>query len=302
MDQVLLFHRDYRRFTGGHLKVRHYYAHAEHSARFRPRIYFTPGSDLGNHNPWQGVSPPPLERWLPAEAAALFLAGLDWQSVPDPTPVPVVNLIQGVRHADPGHPLRAFLARRAVRICVSHEVADAIAATGEVNGPIHVIENAVDLPPRVADSPRDTPVLIAGAKNPPLARAVHGRLRAAGFEAECLVNQIPRDRFLDLLARTVVAVMIPFEREGFFLPALEAMALAALVVCPDCVGNRGFCRDRDTAFRPAYAIDEIVAAAIAALTQPEAATDAMRLAAAAEVRRHGLDAERSAFLAILDSL
>jgi hypothetical protein len=300
--KTVLFYRDFHGLTGGHLKVWHYYQHAEHSARYRPRIHFTPESDLGNENPWRGISPPPLEHWLPAEAAVLFLAGLDWQAVPDPAPVPVVNLIQGVRHADPGDPRRPFLSRRAVRICISPEVADVIKATGEVNGPIHVIENAVEPPTFVTDSPRDIPVLIAGPKNPPFARAIHERLRMAGFAAECLVEQLPRDEFLDRLARAVVAVTIPNEREGFFLPALEAMAVGAVVVCPDCVGNRGFCRDRDTAFRPAYTLDDIVAAAVMAITQPEAAADAMRLAAAAEVRRHGLDAERAAFLDILDAL
>jgi glycosyltransferase involved in cell wall biosynthesis len=298
----VFFYRDFRRFTGGHLKVWHYYRHSEHSVHYAPRIHFTQESDLGNQNPWRGISPPPLEQWLPAEAAVLFLAGLDWRAVPDPAPVPVVNLIQGVRHADPDDPRRPFLSRPAVRICVSSEVADAIKATGEVNGPIHVIENALDPPTVLLDLPREIPVLIAGHKNPPFARAIHERLRVAGFPAECLVEQLPRDEFLDRIARAVVVVTIPYEREGFFLPALEAMAVGAVVVCPDCVGNRSFCRDRDTAFRPAYTLDDIVAAAVMAITQPEAAAGAMRPPPAVEVRRHGLDAERAAFLDILDSL
>ena len=128
-DRILLFHRDYHRLTGGHLKVRHYYSHAEHSARFRPRIFFTPGSVRGPENPWHGIAPPPLTSWRPSEAAALFIAGLDWEAVPDPSPMPVINLIQGVRHADEGDPRRAFLARPAVRICVSDEVAAAIKST-----------------------------------------------------------------------------------------------------------------------------------------------------------------------------
>ena len=302
-DRVLLFHRDYQGLSGGHLKVWHYFSHAGRSRRFQPRIYFTPQSLQGAGNPWHGISPPPLADWRPQDAAVLFVAGLDWEALPDPAPAPVINLIQGVRHGDAGDPRRPFLTRPAIRICVSDEVAAAIAATGLVNGPVHVIPNGIDLgdlPPTTR--PRDIPVLIAGMKNPAFARTVQDRLRLAGIEAECLVDPLPRAAFLERLARAAVAITIPVEREGFFLPALEAMAVGAVVVCPDCVGNRGFCRDRDTAFRPAYTLDDVMAAAIEAVRQPPQAAEAMRAAAAHEVRHHGLEAERLAFLRILDAV
>lgn len=301
--RVLLFHRDFHGLTGGHLKLWHYYRHAGHSTRFQPRIYFTPRSLRDAGNPWYGITPPPLEVWRPGDADVLFLAGLDWEAVPDPAPAPVINLIQGVRHGDPGDPRRPFLARPAVRICVSDEVAAAIQSTGIVNGPVHVIPNGIDLgdvPP--AGPHRDVPVVIAGMKNPPLARALQDRLRLAGIPAECLVEPLPRSEFLRRLGRSAVAVTIPVEREGFFLPALEAMAVGAVVVCPDCVGNRGFCRDGETAFRPAYGLEEMLEATVAAVRQPARAAEAMRQAAAAEVRLHGLERERLAFLRILDAM
>lgn len=301
--RVLLFHRDFHGLTGGHLKLWHYFRHAGHSSRFWPRIYFTPESLQDAGNPWHEIVPPPLEAWRPEDADVLFLAGLDWEAVPDPAPAPVINLIQGVRHGDPGDPRRPFLTRPAVRICVSDEVAAAIQSTGMVNGPVHVIPNGIDLGDLpTADARRDVPVVIAGMKNPPLARALHDRLRLVGIHAECLVEPVPRSEFLGRLARSAVAVTLPVEREGFFLPALEAMAVGAVVVCPDCVGNRGFCRDNDTAFRPAYGLEEVFAATLAAVRQSAQAAEAMRQAAAAEVRRHGLDAERLAFLRILDAM
>lgn len=302
-ERVLLFRRDFRGLTGGHLKVRHYFAHAERSRRYRPRVFFTPESIRGPDNPWHGIEPPPVATWRPDEADTLFLAGMDWEAVPDPSPRPVINLIQGVRHADPGDPRRAFLSRPATRICVSDEVAEAIASTGLVNGPVHVIPNGIDLEdlPEPA-AHRDIGVLIAGAKNPAFAQAVAARLGAEGIQAECLAGSVPRPAFLERLSRARVALTLPLAREGFFLPALEAMALGALVVCPDCVGNRGFCRSGDTAWRPAYALDEVVAATIRAATLTEPAAAAMRTAAAAEVRNHGLEAERLAFLRILDAV
>ena len=99
-----------------------------------------------------------------------------------------------------------------------------------------------------------------------------------------------------------MAVTLPNHEEGFYLPALEAMAAGAIVVCPDCTGNRGFCRDLETAFRPRYALDDVVAACLAAVTQAPGDAATMRAAAAAETRNHGLAAERLAFLRILDAV
>jgi len=301
-QRVLLFHRDYRGFTGGHLKVRDYYSHAEHAAGFTPRIFFTPRSVRGPKNPWHGIAPAPLPSWRPAEADALFVAGLDWQAVPDPSPAPVINLIQSVSHADEGDARRTFLSRRAVRICVSQEVADAICATGVVNGSVEVIPNGIDPGSVSPNRVRDVGVLIAGLKRPAFAVALAGLLMASGVRVELTLNRIPRPEFLARLSRADVVVALPCEREGFFLPAIEAMAAGAIVVCPDCVGNRSFCRDGITAFRPRYTLQAVTAATLAAVRQGSEDRERMRAEAAVEVRRHSLVAERRAFLRILEGL
>lgn len=301
-QRLLLFHRDYRGFTGGHLKVRDYYAHAEHASGFSPRIFFTHRSIRGPENPWYGIAGPPLPSWRPAEADALFVAGLDWLAVPDPSPAPVINLIQSVCHADDGDVRRSFLSRPAVRICVSQEVADAIGATGAVNGPVHVIPNGIDLGTIPSNRTRDIRVFIAGLKKPAFAVALAGLLMASGVQVDLTLNRIPRPEFLDRLSRADVVVALPCQREGFFLPALEAMAAGSIVVCPDCIGNRGFCRDGITAFRPRYTLKAVTAATLAAVRQGPEDRERMRAEGIAEARRHSLDAERLAFLRILDGL
>ena len=45
------------------------------------------------------------------------------------------------------------------------------------------------------------------------------------------------------MARARVTLYLPNRLEGFYIPALEGMALGTLVVCPDSVGNRSYCRD-----------------------------------------------------------
>ena len=68
------------------------------------------------------------------------LAGVDWrylaESGLESLPNPRINLIQGVRHAHEGTEFHRYLAHRAIRVCVSREVADAISATERVEGPI----------------------------------------------------------------------------------------------------------------------------------------------------------------------
>lgn len=300
---TLLFHRDFRRLTGGHLKVSHYYRHAAGSTRFYPRIYLSPGSRRDRSNPFLGVGDSPLADWRPAEAHALFLAGLDWNAVPAGLDRPVVNLIQGVRHADLSDPRRDFLRRRAVRICVSDEVADAIRETGLVNGPVVTIPNAIDVATAARmDGPRPVRLLVAGWKHPPLTADVAARLAAAGAAPDVIAAPLPREAFLARIAAADVVVLLPLPQEGCFLPALEAFALGCVVVCPDCVGNRQFCRQGETCFRPDHAPAAIVAAALEALLLT--GEDRARLVSAAidEAGRRSLDGERGAFLDILDHI
>lgn len=85
---TLLFRRDFRGLTGGHLKVWHYFRHALDSSRYRPAIHFTPESVRGPANPWDRAGRQPSSPWEPAAAGALFLAGLDWEAVPESRPRP----------------------------------------------------------------------------------------------------------------------------------------------------------------------------------------------------------------------
>ena len=300
---ILLFRRDFRGLTGGHLKVWHYLRHAAASPSYRPLVYQPATSRRGAGNPFDADPSRSVEDWQPEAAAALFVAGLDWQAVPAGLDVPVVNLVQGVRHADPADPRRAFLSRRAVRICVSPEVAAAILGTGLVNGPVVTIPNGVDVPPTTSiTTSRPVPLLLVGWKEPERTREVASALRERGVRPEVIDSRLPRERFLARLGEAETVVFLPLEREGCFLPALEAFALGCLVVCPDCVGNRGFCRDGDTCLAPDNRIDAIVAATLAAVDLPAERRGRILAAARDEVTGRALDAERGAFLALLDEL
>src|SRR5437868_1326606 len=272
MKKIVLFHRDFQRFTGGHLKVWNYFNHVLASKSYEPRIAFTADSKWDQTNPWSG-SRNQVTDWQPGKADALFLAGKDWQHLSleksQALPKPIINLIQHPRHADPDDDLYRFLSNRAIRICVSQQVADAIMATGLVNGPVFVIPNAINLeniPRAAADEKRPIEILISGLKAPDLAREIESRLRSdENIAVTSLLDWIPRSEYLRQLGQAKIAVTLPRPNEGFYLPALEAMACGAIVVCPDCVGNRDFCRNDVNCFRPANDADEIVDAIYRAL-------------------------------------
>lgn len=299
MTPTLLFFRDYRAFQGGHLKVADYIAHTRSSGLFTPQLFMTPES--------LRVSPFPrdvlVRDWNPSRADALFIAGMDWAHLPMGVEdhVPVINLIQHPRHALPDDPRAAFLTRRATRICVSEEVSQAIRRTGRANGPVHTIPAGVDGLPLASLRERSIPVLICGLKNPILARATAQVLLDHGVSATVLTNALPRTDYLRVLSKAQIAITLPDAMEGFYLPALEAMAAGCAVICPDALGNRAFCRDEETCLMPDATPRDLARAALRFVTDPAFAQN-LSDAGRQEAQRFSLEAERAAFLPLLRDL
>jgi hypothetical protein len=297
----VLFYRDYQGFQGGHLKVWDYFQHLASSDRHQPLIYFSPNSSWDSSNPWSGCQADwLLETWDPDKVDLLFLAGLDWQHVPLSTQTPVINLIQHVRHGDAGDPRQEFLRRPALRICVSEDVRQAILSTGLVVGPVVTIPNGIDLPCLGSDALKiQDKVLISGMKNPAFATDLALRLGDHGIPTELILEKLSRPEFLKRVASFQCVVTLPHEREGFYLPALEAMGLGCLVICPDCLGNRDFCFNGVNSFRPNYRTDDIIQAVLQALRLAEADKQAILLAGQKTAHQHSLSRERETFYSFL---
>jgi len=297
MRRRVFFHRDFLNFAGGHLKVWNYYCHTNAMPGFRAQVYLTEASRRDDSNPWRGTEGQ-LAAWRPEQADVLFVAGLDWNVVPKalPTRIPIINLVQGLGHADPGDPRYAFLDRPAIRICVSDEVRDALLETGRVRGPVFSIPNGIEIPAGVLiRSVRSTHVFIGGLKNATLAREIAADLWQQGIEAAVLTREVPRLEYLSALADAGIAVVLPHGREGFYLPALEAMAVGALAICPDCVGNRSFCLPGDNCYRPAYARDDIVKSVVHALSLTVPERERLIANARATAAAHTLAAEHATY-------
>ena len=303
--RCMLFHRDFRAFTGGHGKVYDWYAHVAAHHAWRASIYFTPESRRDDDNPWISAGIEPAADWQPGRAQALFLAGSDWQAATDASPVPpVINLIQGIRHADPGHVLNGYLSRPAVRVCVSTTVADALRASGRARGPIEVIEAGIDVAALAAlgdAAPTRHAVLVDAIKQPTLGETVATHLAAHGIAHTLLQSPLPRTDYLRLLAQHAVCLLLPMATEGFYLPALEAMAIGRAVVVPDAVGNRTYLEPGRNALVPN---PQPQALATTAIDLMHDATQCALMAGAGRItaRRFTLERERAAVHALLDRI
>lgn len=305
----VVFHRHFDQFSGGHLKVWDYFNHLRSSAAYEPWVRFSATSRWDDTNPWYACADRVLGPRQRVKADVLLLAGLDWQHLPPRwrrrPPCPVVNLIQHVRHGSPADVRYDFLAHPAVRICVSEEVTEAIAATGRVNGPIFTVPNAVDVGLATdagAVARRDVDVLVVANKRPEMGTGLAQRLRRPGRRVELVDRPVPRPELLDRLRRARVTLFLPHATEGFYLPALEGMALGTVVVCPDCVGNRSFCRPGVNCLRPDHHDEKLVDDVEAVLAWPPERIAAVVAGAAATARRHDMASERSAFLAIIERI
>jgi hypothetical protein len=306
--RTVLFFRSYKEFHGGHLKVWNYFNHVLASPEFEPRVWFSDQTTLGGDNPWRDSQHLIVDKEHPIKPDVYFVAGANWRRLDhypyaDPN-IPVINLIQHVRHADPELRLSKFLQRKAIRICVSSEVADELRATGLTTGPLIVIPNAIDVPdiPATNGAHLHVDVLIAAGKEPGLGVQVADRLTQDGRVVDVLVERISRADFLARIRAARITVFLPHATEGFYLPALEGMALGTLVVCPDVIGNRSFCLPGHNAFRPEYTVDSIVRDAEAALALSPDEARQLRENGIQTAAEHTLSREREAFLDVLHNI
>jgi hypothetical protein len=302
--------RDLNIFTGGHLKAWHYFGHVRAHPNFDAAVRFTKRSLWDDTNPWYGTDARIVSEKARFRADALFIGGKDWLRIPERqrvrSPIPVMNIIQAVHHADPSTIRYTFLPYRAIRICVSEETTEALAATGICNGPLITIANGIELDWLPAPAPaeaRSYDLLIAGKKAPELARSLGHRLEKPGRRIRVMDAHVAhREETIEAINDARVTLFLPNRTEGFYLPALEGMALGSIVVCPDVIGNRSFCLAGQNCFFPDFNEDALMAATEAALAVDGGEYDRLLSAGAATASKHDMARERALFFDVLDHL
>ena len=212
----LSFYRQYYGYTGGHQKVHDYIKHF---------------IALG----WV------CDSYRPFDCDVTFLAGMDWQAYlaqdNHKKPHKIINLIQHVRHADPKEPLYEFLRHRAIRLCVSDAVRDAVSPFA--NGPCYTIKMGHDIPCEpVLEKTYD--VYILGLKQPELAVKLVEHFSKLGLKVFAHTSFVSKNEVLSAMAASRGSVCLPHKTEGFFLPALEAAHLSDIAIIPNCVASQEY--------------------------------------------------------------
>lgn len=316
----VLFHRSWTApnggSSGGQMKVRDAFEHIRHSPVFEPAVYFGPGTIWHDYpgNVWLPYRQTALKEWAIHPTDVLFFSGMDWEILPPDQrrepPVPVVHIAQP-RHTRPEDKRRGFLAHPAIRIAKSQAGKQILEEHG-VNGPVYLIPDAIDLGqlPEGPGTP-DLDILIVGLKNPSLAEALYRQLRRYArwhLKRWKIGLQVPpalptRQDFLQLVSRARIVAYLPLPEaqgyEGFYLPALEGMAMGKLVICPYAIGNSDFCLPGRTCLQPRYAQEDLFRSILEALMMPAARQRAFIEAGRAISQNHTLEKERDAILHLI---
>lgn len=300
--RTILFLRKFRKVSGGQIKVRDYFEHCLRHPALDPYIYFTADSIPDEDGLWSDV--PSHRRLYDLDAERfdlIFVAGRDWRFLPESLDErKVINLVQNVRHGVPTDTRFEYLRRPAFRICVSEEVRTAI--VGHVSGEAVAILNGIPLEyfranaeGRCADS-----IFIWGKKNRELGARLYHTLRARGLDVSILTRVLPREEFAAMLRRTDIFVTLPHDREGAYLPPIEAMAAGCAVVCSDAVGNRGYCLDHETCLTPRFDDFDEHMVAVDLLLEDRALREQLRAGGSEMAEAHSLEGERAQFYRLLE--
>lgn len=308
--QKILFFRDFQAFSGGHLKFWHYFQHVQSLTDYQPLIYFTPQSLWSETNPWNAAKKNVVNSLEGVTPSLLFLAGLDWEILDQLNPpfkntIPIINLIQHVRHSHPDDARYHFLNRKAIRICASPDVQEALQKTGQVKGPFFTIPYGIDydrFPEVIPPSQKPISLGIAALKQAPLGIKIKARLEKVFPKIELLTQPVPRAEFLHFINRAQITLFLPTLEEGFYIPALEGMKLQTLVICPDCIGNRSFCHDQYNCFRPAFKLEALLDSLHQAQTLNLHQKNIMLAHANLTSLQYNLAKEKAAFLTILNQI
>jgi len=294
--KTVLFVRRYKRIAGGHVKVRDYFRHCQAHPSLDPYIFFAPDSSYRNDALWNDIPAHKIvKECRPSAYDLLFVAGLDWEILPELKGRRVINLVQHVRHGDPQDPRFLFLAQRASRICVSRQVLEAIQS--HARGETIVINNGLPLDLFRTELEKHDTVLIWAIKNPGFGAELAKELQ--GLDVRLVTHRLPREELARQMRESDLLVSLPNRTEGFYLPALEAMAARCVVVCSDAVGNRDFCIDGETCLMPAYGDLQGHVVAIRRLFAEQELREKIRRNGFAMAQSYSLEAEREAFYSFL---
>ncbi len=251
------FHRKFTAYTGGHQKVLDYLQHTLAYEGVKCHLY------LQNESREDCIFSK-LDKvdyqsnYDPSMAELVFLAGLDWRAyLPYLNEAQTkINLIQHLRHADPTSEQFYFLQHKAIRICVSEAVRDAIAPFA--NGPCIYVPMGHTFPSIQKKQFCDLYVL--AKKRPGIGRRIKAWGESKGLSVILHDELQPKQNVFEAMSGAKLTVLLPNKTEGFYLPGIEAAFYSEKVLMTDCIANREYANISSNLRLCDFSLDSIIAA------------------------------------------
>jgi glycosyltransferase involved in cell wall biosynthesis len=250
--------------SGGSLKVKHYFEHSLGLETLETKLYMPPETEWSTENLWYPHKAKVIPRIEWGEVDIAFISGWGWERfIPkkyhENPPFTIIYLIQSFDKLDPQSRRYKFLFKPAIHVCVSDPLKKRLQNIDHVNGDIRLIAAGTDLVdfPIMESRLKSIDVLIVGNKNVELGQELEKRFKSYNKKSVFLSKTINREMFINYLLRARITILLPQKTEGFYLPAIEAMAAGSLVICPYVLGN-DFCIDGYNCLVPDYNIQSII--------------------------------------------
>ena len=294
--KTVSFYRKYYSYTGGHQKVKDYIHHFI-ASNYQP-LLFTEGEASTCPDLFKNLENVTFqEHYKPQDADIVMLAGMDWKAYMDSGAKHnnIFNLIQHVRHADRQLLLFEYLAKPAVRLCVSNSVKNAILPFA--NGPCHTINMGIYLPH--LKNRKSSDLYILASKQPELGHEILEWANGKGIKT--ILHDAKKERIdvLSAMSSSRVTLALPNISEGFFLPSLEAMHYSNFAVVPYCIANNEYYHPCANLIIPDYEVDDIKSAILRALSSHHSVSTVKKYIGQRIVRKYSLKKEQQELQKIL---
>jgi len=221
-----------------------------------------------------------------------------------------ILIVQNVRHANPrftdGYALR-LLPRPMARIMTNEVVLRAVEPYLNPHSLTEVIDLGHDTPffRKERSGPLPAPLKVGYTTwKSKVGDEVAAMLAGdPSYEFRAVREAATWEELRELYHWADIFLATPLEEEGFYMPALEAMAAGCVVLVPDAGGNMAYCRFGENCLKVALDDAASYARALRGLKRmPPAEVEALRRGGYAVASRHTLQGEREGFARFLGRL
>ncbi len=293
---------------GAHHKTFDFFNHIKSMTGYQPVIYFEEDSIWDDNLPWYDCfEKMPTLKDQKVEPDILFLnSGKDWirytQHRKIPQGMPVISPVNNFRALNPEHKSFEFLTEKAIRLCPSPELYNAVKTHHLTNGHTVYLPNGVGIndEANTVKYKKTIDLLIVGNKNPEMAQQLSEKVQSLEQNIVVIDEWISKKDFQLLLAKSKVSVHLPKVVEEHYIPGVEAMMLDSLLIIPDCVGNRSYSQHLKTCVLCDYSLEGMTEAIQLIQNMPKNDQEQLKANAKEESKKFTIQNEKNVLEELLN--